>query len=136
MIRINSNALTKLWSENLWKLRTAISNRLTRLQLIICRKKELLSSLSCMKLVLIRNKCYQCKLFCTGMMNKWCKILIVMGTAALFTSGATFSVAVAAAPLLFFVTSNKRQRCCFFSRKSGSASALFFQQIFCRCRYC
>ena len=40
------------------------------------------------------------------------------------TSTATFSVAVAAAPLLFFVTSDKRQRRCFFSRKSGSASAL------------
>ena len=55
------------------------------------------------------------------------------------TSAATFSVAVAvavaAAPLLFFVTSDKRQRRCFFNRKSGSASALFFKQIFCRCRY-
>ena len=30
-----------------------------RLQLIICHKKELLSSLSSTKLVLIRNKCYQ-----------------------------------------------------------------------------
>ena len=66
--------------------------------------------------------------------------LAVMGTMALFTSGATsaptFSVAVAAAPLLFFVTSDKRQRRCFFSQKSASASALFFKQIFCRCRYC
>ena len=52
------------------------------------------------------------------------------------TSAATFSVAVAAAPLLFFVTSDKRQRRCFFSQKSGSAFALFFKQIFCRCRYC
>ena len=33
-----------------------------RLQVIICHKKELLSSLSSIKLVLIRNKCYQCKL--------------------------------------------------------------------------
>ena len=30
------------------------------------------------------------------------------------TRAATFSVAVAAAPLLFFVTSDKRQRRCFF----------------------
>ena len=52
------------------------------------------------------------------------------------TSAATFSVAVAAAPLLFFVTRDKRQRRGFFSRKSGSASVLFFKQIFCRCRYC
>ena len=35
-----------------------------RLQLIICHKKELRSSLSFTKLVLIRNKCYQCKLVC------------------------------------------------------------------------
>ena len=46
-----------------------------RLQVIICLKKELRSSLSSIKLVLIRNKCYQCKLVCTGPMNEWCKIL-------------------------------------------------------------
>ena len=68
---------TKLRSENLWKLRTAIINRPLRLQLIICHKKELLSSLSSIKLVLIRNKCYQCKLVCTGTMNEWCKILTI-----------------------------------------------------------
>ena len=48
-----------------------------RLQLIICHKKELLSSLSSIKLVLIRNKCYQCKLVCSGTMNEWCKILTI-----------------------------------------------------------
>ena len=40
-------------------------------------KKELLSSLSSIKLVAIRNKCYQCKLVCTGTMNEWCKILTI-----------------------------------------------------------
>ena len=35
----------KLRLENLWKLRTAIINRPMRLHLIICHKKELLSSL-------------------------------------------------------------------------------------------
>ena len=59
-IRISSNALMKLRSKNLWKLRTAIINRPIRLQLIICHKKELLSSRSSIKLALIRNKCYQC----------------------------------------------------------------------------
>ena len=44
-IKIGSNALTKLRLVNLWKLRTAIINRPKRLQIIICRKKELLSSL-------------------------------------------------------------------------------------------
>ena len=29
------------------------------------------------KLVQIRNKCYQCKLVCTGVMNEWCKILTI-----------------------------------------------------------
>ena len=43
--KISSNALTKLRSENLWKLCTTIINRPMRLQLIICHKKELLSSL-------------------------------------------------------------------------------------------
>ena len=75
--KISSNALMKLRLENLRKLRTAIINRLMRLQLIICRKKELLSSLSSIKLVLIRNKCYQCQLVCTIMMNEWCKILAI-----------------------------------------------------------
>ena len=74
-IKISSNALTKLRSENLWKLRTEFD--LMRLQFIICRKKELLSSLSSIKLVLAHNKCYQCKLVCTGTMNKWCKILTI-----------------------------------------------------------
>ena len=76
-IKISSNALTKLQSENLWKLRTSISNRPMRLQLIICHKKELLSSLSSIKLVLIRNKCYQRKLVCTSTMNECCKILTI-----------------------------------------------------------
>ena len=47
------------------------------LQLIICHKKELLSSLFVRKLVLIRNKCYQWKLVCTGTMNNCCKILTI-----------------------------------------------------------
>ena len=73
---MGSNALTKLQSENLWKLQTAIINRPMRLQLIICQKKELLSSIfSSIKLVIIRNKCYQSKLVCTGTMSKWCKKL-------------------------------------------------------------
>ena len=55
---ISTNALTKLRFENLWKLRAAIINRPIRLQLIICYKKELLNSLSSIKLLLIRNKCY------------------------------------------------------------------------------
>ena len=42
-IKIGLNALTKLRSENLWKLRTEFD--LMRLQLIICHKKGLLSSL-------------------------------------------------------------------------------------------
>ena len=74
-IKISSNALTKPRPENVWKLQTSIVNRSMRLQLIICHKKELLSSLSSIKLVLIRNKCYQFKLVCTGTMNEWCKIL-------------------------------------------------------------
>ena len=45
-----------------------------KLKLIICHKNELLSSVSSIKLVLIRNKCYQCKLVGTGTMNEWCKI--------------------------------------------------------------
>ena len=48
-----------------------------RLQHIICHEKEFLSSPSFMKLVLIRNRCYQCKLVCTGTMNEWCKILTI-----------------------------------------------------------
>ena len=48
-----------------------------RLQVIICLKKELLSSLSSIKLVLKRIKCYQCKLVCTGPMNEWCNILTI-----------------------------------------------------------
>ena len=42
-IKIGSNALMKLRSENLWKLQTEFD--LMRLQLIICHKKELLFSL-------------------------------------------------------------------------------------------
>ena len=38
-IKISSNALTKLRSENLWKLRTEFD--LMRLQLIICHKRAL-----------------------------------------------------------------------------------------------
>ena len=62
---------------NLWKLQTAIINRPMRLQLIICHKKEVHSSLSSIKLVLIRDKCYLCKLVCTDTMNEWCKILTI-----------------------------------------------------------
>ena len=76
-IKISSNALTKLRSQNLWKLRTAIINGPLRLQLIICHKKELFSSLSSIKLMLIGNKCYQCKLVFTGTMNEWCEILTI-----------------------------------------------------------
>ena len=76
-LELTSNALTKLRSENLWKLRTAIINCSLRLQLIICHKKELHSSLSSIKLVLIPKKCYQCKLVCTGTLNEWCKILTI-----------------------------------------------------------
>ena len=58
-IKISSNVLTKLRLENFWKLPTAIINRPMSLQLIFCHKKELLSSLSSIKLMLIRNKCYK-----------------------------------------------------------------------------
>ena len=44
-VKIGSNAVTKLRSENLWKLRTAMIKKPMRLQVIICHKKELLSSL-------------------------------------------------------------------------------------------
>ena len=76
---MSSNALTRLRSENLWKLRTEIINRSMRLQLIIYYKKELLFSLSLfsIQLVLMRNKCFQCKLVCTGTVNEWCKILTI-----------------------------------------------------------
>ena len=67
----------KLQLENLWKLQTAIIDRPMRLQLIICHKKELLPSLSSIKLVLIRSKCYQCQLVCTIMINEWSKILAI-----------------------------------------------------------
>ena len=76
-IKVSLNALMKLRLENLWKLQTAVIDRLMWLQLIICHKKELLSSLSFIKLVLIRNKCYRCKLVCTRTMNKWSKILTI-----------------------------------------------------------
>ena len=76
-IKISSNALTKLRWKKLRKLRTAIIKRPMRLQLIICHKKELLPLLSSIKLKLIHNKCYQCKLICTGAMNKCCKILTI-----------------------------------------------------------
>ena len=69
-IKIRSNALMKLQSENF--LENANSDKM-RLQLIICHEKELLSTLSFIKLVLIRNKCYHCKLVCIGTMNEWCK---------------------------------------------------------------
>ena len=46
-IKISSNAPTKLRSENVWKLRTAIIiNRPVRLQIIICHKKRASLSLS------------------------------------------------------------------------------------------
>ena len=41
------------------------------------------------------------------------------------TSAATFSVAVAAAPLLFFVTSDKRQRRCFLTEKAEALQRCF-----------
>ena len=53
--KISSNTLTKLRSENLWKSRIAIIKRPKRLQVIICHKKELLSLLSSIKLVLMYN---------------------------------------------------------------------------------
>ena len=40
MIKIGSNALTKLRSGNLWKLRTAISNTPMRLHLLFATKKS------------------------------------------------------------------------------------------------
>ena len=62
-IEIGSNALTNLRSENLWKLRRAIINRPMRLQLIICHKKRTsFFDFFSPTLVLIRNKCYRCKL--------------------------------------------------------------------------
>ena len=74
-IKISSNAQTKLRSENLWKSRTAIIiNRPMRLQLNVSHKKDLLSWFSSIKLGLIPNKCFQCKLVCTGTINKWCKV--------------------------------------------------------------
>ena len=49
-----------------------------RLQLIICLKKRTpFFAFSSIKLVLIRNKRYQCKLVCTGPMNECCKILTI-----------------------------------------------------------
>ena len=69
---------TKLRSKNLWKLQTEVVNRLMRLQLIVCYKKIApFIAFSTIKLVLIRSKCYQCKLVCTGTMNEWCKILTI-----------------------------------------------------------
>ena len=47
MTKISSNALTKLRSENVWKLRTAIINKPMRLQLIIWHKKELFLRFFC-----------------------------------------------------------------------------------------
>ena len=51
-----------------------------KLQLIICHKKELLTLLSSIKLVLIRNECYQCKLVRIGTINEWCEILTIKTT--------------------------------------------------------
>ena len=45
-------------------------NRSMRLQLIICHKKELLSSLFLIKLVLVHSKCYQCLLVYTRTINE------------------------------------------------------------------
>ena len=42
---MGSNALTKLRSENLWKLRIAIINRPINRSFLLTTKKELLSSL-------------------------------------------------------------------------------------------
>ena len=72
-IKISSNALTKLRSENLWKLGTVIINRPTGCSLLFATKEHL----SSIKHVLIRNKCYQCKLVCTGTINKLCKTLTI-----------------------------------------------------------
>ena len=52
-----------------------------------------------------------------------------MGTAPLFTSGATFAVAVAAAPLLFFVTSDKRKRRCFLAEKAAAIQRCFLRKF-------
>ena len=68
--------LTKLRSENVWKLRTAIINRPLRLQLIISHKKRA-PFFTSIKPVLMCNKCYPCKLVCAGTMNEWCKILTI-----------------------------------------------------------
>ena len=40
-------------------------------------QKKLLSPLSSVKLMLMRKKCYQCKLFCSGTMNEWCQKLTI-----------------------------------------------------------
>ena len=55
-----------------------------------------------------------------------------MGTAVLFTSGATSAAtfSVAAASLIFFVTSEKRQRRCFFQLKKWQRfSAVFLSKF-------
>ena len=57
-----------------------------------------------------------------------------MGTAALFTNGATstatFLVAVAATPLLFFVNSDKRQGRCFLAEKAAALQRPILNKYF------
>ena len=75
-IEKGSNALTKLRSENFWKLRRAIINTPMRLQLNICHKKELLSLI-----FFFSNTCANTQQVlpvqtgCTGRMNEWCEKL-------------------------------------------------------------
>ena len=39
------------------------------------QKSATFFAFSSIKLVLVRNKCYQRKLICNGTMNEWCKLL-------------------------------------------------------------
>ena len=61
-------------------------------------------------------------LFLTDNKQRWAQ-------RGLFTSGATFSVAVAATPLLFFVTSDKRQRRCFLAEKAAALQRCFLSKF-------
>ena len=75
-IKIGSNALTMLRSENLWKLRTAMKiKRSMKLQVIICRKRAPFFAFS-VKHLLTRKKCYQCKLVCAVAITESCKKLM------------------------------------------------------------
>ena len=57
------------------KLRTAIINRPEAAAYYLPQKRAAFFAFSAIKLMLIGNKCYQCKLVCTGTMIEWCKKL-------------------------------------------------------------